>query len=122
VYLMRRDIQTMSRPELSPLEVVHDVSRMQRVLEAAKLLNSTIDIVWIRTPLRPGVSDASGAIRVMCDIAGVLHIDGLKATHVLGSRMTSVIARRGSDGQGTRHTPRVEARIDSQRTADRNNV
>ena len=53
----------MSRPELSPLEAVHNVSRLRRVLEAAKLLNSTIDIVELTGIILKMVRDEVGVER-----------------------------------------------------------
>ena len=53
----------MSRPELSPLEAVYNVSRLRRVLEAAKLLNSTIDIVELTGIILKMVRDEVGIER-----------------------------------------------------------
>jgi serine phosphatase RsbU (regulator of sigma subunit) len=53
----------MSRPELSPLEAVQNASRLRRVLEAAKLLNSTIDLVELTGIILKMVRDEVGIDR-----------------------------------------------------------
>ena len=53
----------MSRPDLSPLDAVNNAGRLRRVLEAAKLLNSTIDIVELTGIILKIVKDEAGVDR-----------------------------------------------------------
>jgi serine phosphatase RsbU (regulator of sigma subunit) len=60
---MHREAEAMSRAELSPFDASNNVSRLRRVLEAAKLLNSTIDIVELTGIILKMVRDEVGIDR-----------------------------------------------------------
>lgn len=59
---MQRGV-AMSRPELRPLEAIQHVNRLRRVLDAAKLLNTTIDIAELTGIILKIVRDEVGVDR-----------------------------------------------------------
>src|SRR5690606_4660447 len=49
---------------------------------------------------RSDCGTAQGALRIMCGIAGIFHVDGAPVEQSRLDCMTRILAHRGSDGQG----------------------
>src|SRR5262245_35664244 len=80
----------MSKPEFSPVEAVLSASRMRRILEAAKLLNSTIDLAQLTTIILKIVKEEIGI-----DRGTVFLVDRER------QELRSIVAQ-GVDGPGIR--------------------